>query len=320
VSRTSTLPKRLQPMLATLTEAPFDDAGWVFEDKYDGFRMVATIRDGKVTLYSRNGKIISHSYLDVAKALEGVKGDAVIDGELVALDKAGVAHFQLLQNALRHEAKLQFCAFDLMFQDGEDLRGLPLLARKKRLKSILPRHKLIAFSRHRKGDGTRFFEEAERRGLEGIMAKRADSSYVSGARTDNWLKIKTSKRQEAVIAGFTAPRRTRPFFGALTLALREGRGWRYIGHVGTGFSHETLEELHGKLIKLRTAKSPFPGKVKDEVVTTWVKPALVAEVKFTEWTSSGEMRHPVYLGLRSDKRAEDVVREREKPRRRAKAG
>jgi bifunctional non-homologous end joining protein LigD len=133
------------------------------------------------------------------------------------------------------------------------------------------------------------------------MAKRADSKYESGARTDDWLKIKTSKRQEVVIAGFTAPRRTRPFFGALTLALREKKGWRYIGHVGTGFSHETLEELYGKLIKLKAAKSPFAAKVRDEqAVTTWVKPKLVAEVKFTEWTTKGEMRHPVYLGLRTD--------------------
>jgi ATP-dependent DNA ligase len=125
----------------------------------------------------------------------------------------------------------------------------------------------------------------------------------SGNRTDDWLKIKTSKRQEVVIVGFTAPRRTRPFFGALTLAVREKNGWRYIGHVGTGFSHETLEELHGKLIKLKSGKSPFAAKVKDEAFTTWVKPKLVAEVKFTEWTSSGEMRHPVYLGLRADKQA-----------------
>ena len=146
------------------------------------------------------------------------------------------------------------------------------------------------------------------------MAKRADSKYLSGARTDNWLKIKTSKRQEVVIAGFTAPKRTRPFFGALALAVRENHGWRYIGHVGAGFTHKTLEELHGRLVKLKSPKSPFPGKVKDEAVTTWVKPSLVAEVKFTEWTGSGEMRHPVYLGLRTDKRAEDVVREGEKSR------
>src|SRR5437870_4584319 len=209
MSRASTLPRHLQPMLATLTDAPFDDPGWVVEDKYDGFRMIAEIRRGKVSLYSRNGKIISHSYIEVAKALEGVKCDAVIDGELVAIGKDGVSHFQLLQNALRHEAKLLYCAFDLMFENAEDLREQPLLERKKRLKAILPRDRLIAFSPHRKGDGTKFFAEADRKGLEGLMAKRADSAYASGSRTPDWLKIKTAKRQEVVIAGFTAPRRTR---------------------------------------------------------------------------------------------------------------
>ena len=313
--RISTLPKRLQPMLATLTDGPFDDVGWIFEDKYDGFRMVAEIKSHKVALYSRNGKIISGSYIEVARALEDVKGDAVIDGELVAIGKDGISHFQLLQNALRHEAKLLYCAFDLMFHDGEDLRGLPLLERKKRLKAILRRHKLIRFSGHRTRFGRRFFEEAERKGLEGLMAKRAESAYASGARSADWLKIKTSKRQEVVIAGFTDPRRTRPFFGALVLAVRDNNTWRYIGHVGTGFNRKTLEELHGKLVKLKSATSPFPKKMKGEAVTTWVKPALVAEVKFTEWTSSGELRHPVYLRLRADKRAEDVVREREQPRR-----
>ncbi|OPZ00235.1 DNA ligase [Bradyrhizobium sacchari] len=310
MSRKSTLPKRLQPMLATLTDTPFDDAHWVFEDKYDGFRMVSEIRGGRVALYSRNGKIISHSYVEVAQALESVKGDAVIDGELVALGKDGVSHFQLLQNAFRHEAKLLYCVFDLMFAEGEDLRKLPLLARKERLKAILPRHKLIAFSKHRKGNGTKFFAEAERRHLEGIMAKRADSPYAWGRRTADWLKVKTAQRQEVVIAGFTAPRRTRPFFGALVLAVREDDGWQYIGHVGTGFSHQVLEELHGKLMRLKTSRSPFPAKVKDERVTTWVRQTLVAEVKFAEWTSKGELRQPVYLGLRSDKTAKDVVREK----------
>jgi bifunctional non-homologous end joining protein LigD len=311
MSRKSTPPKRLQPMLATLTNAPFDDPDWVFEDKYDGFRMVSEIRGGKVALYSRNGKIISHSYIEVAEALEGVKGDAVIDGELVAIGKDGVSHFQLLQNALRHEAKLLYCVFDLMFENGEDLRSLPLLDRKKRLRAVLPRHRLIAFSRHRKGSGKKFFAEAERKRLEGIMAKRADSPYASGSRTADWLKVKTAQRQEVVIAGFTAPRRSRPFLGALVLAVREGDAWRYIGHVGTGFNHQTLEELHGRLVKLKAAKSPFPAKVKGEAVTTWVQPSLVAEVKFAEWTSKGELRQPVYLGLRTDKKAVDVVRERE---------
>ena len=146
------------------------------------------------------------------------------------------------------------------------------------------------------------------------MAMRADSAYTSGGRTPDWLKIKTAKRQEVVIAGFTAPRRTRPFFGALVLAVREDKTWRYIGHVGTGFSHRVLEDLHAKLVKLTVSKSPFPAKVKDEAATTWVKPSLVAEVKFAEWTSKGELRQPVYLGLRSDKPTKDVVRERERSR------
>ena len=180
MGRTSTLPKRLQPMLATLTDAPFDDKDWIFEDKYDGFRMVAKIEVGKVTLYSRNGQVISPNYIEVARALEGVRGDAVIDGELVVLDENGVSHFQLLQNALRKKAKLQFCAFDLMFQNGEDLWALPLLERKKRLKAILPRHRLIAFSRHRKALGTKFFEEAERKGLEGIMANARTANICPG--------------------------------------------------------------------------------------------------------------------------------------------
>src|SRR5581483_908182 len=227
MSRTSTLSKRLQPMLATLTDEPFDDPAWVFEDKYDGFRMIAEIRRGKVALYSRNGKIISHSYNEIAKALEGVTGDAIIDGELVALGKDGISHFQLLQNALRHGAKLLYCAFDLMFENGVDLREQPLFERKKRLSVILPRDKLIAFSAHRIANGKEFFSEAERKGLEGIMAKRADSAYASGVRSPDWLKVKTAKRQEVVIAGFTAPRRTRPFFGSLVLAVRDETSWRY---------------------------------------------------------------------------------------------
>ncbi|MGY4458644.1 non-homologous end-joining DNA ligase [Bradyrhizobium sp. LB13.1] len=315
MSRKSTLPKRLQPMLATLTDAPFDDPDWVFEDKYDGFRMVCEIRGGKVALYSRNGKIISHSYIEVAQSLEGVKCDAVIDGELVAIGKDGVSHFQLLQNALRHEAKLLYCAFDLMFADGEDLRALPLLERKKRLKAILPRHKLIAFSKHRKATGRKFFAEAERRHLEGIMAKRADSPYASGGRSSDWLKVKTAQRQEVAIAGSRrqgAPGRSS---ARSCWRVREDDAWRYIGHVGTGFSHQTLEDLHGKLTKLKTAKSPFHAKVKDEAVTTWVRPSLMAEVKFAEWTSKGELRQPVYLGLRSDKKAKDVARERPRSRR-----
>jgi bifunctional non-homologous end joining protein LigD len=303
-------------MLATLTDAPFDDPDWVFETKWDGFRMVACLQQGKVTLYSRNGKIISDSYRGVAQALERLNLDAVLDGELVALDRGGISHFQLLQNALRAEATLRYCIFDLMFLEGEDLRDLTLLERKERLRRLLPKHPLLSFSPHRSQHGSKFFKQALERGLEGIMAKRKSSKYLSGARTRDWLKIKTARRQEVVIAGFTAPRRSRPHFGALVLAVREGKAWRYVGHVGTGFSHATLKELHDKLSALRTSTSPFSVRVKDEAVTTWVRPKLVAEVRFTEWTSAGEMRHPVFLALRDDKAAGDVMRESEKRRRR----
>jgi bifunctional non-homologous end joining protein LigD len=301
-------------MLATLIDAPFDSKDWVFETKWDGFRLVAKIEGRSVTLYSRSGLIVSHNYKPIAKALERTKKDAVIDGELVALDEHGVSRFQLLQNALNTTARLHYCVFDVMFADGEDLRGLPLVERKRRLKALLPKDPLLIFSEHWPEHGKRLFREAERQGLEGIMAKRSDSRYLSGARSKDWLKIKAGKRQEAVIVGFTAPKRTRPRFGALVLAVREGKDWRYAGHVGTGFSHAMLEELHAKMLPLRTAKSPFKQRIKDEAVTTWIKPKLVAEVKFTEWTSSGEMRHPAFLGLRQDKKATDVVLEKEQHR------
>jgi bifunctional non-homologous end joining protein LigD len=227
-------------MLATLIDAPFDSKDWVFENKWDGFRLVAKTERRSVTLYSRSGLIVSDNYKPIAEALEKVKKDAVIDGELVAVDEHGVSRFQLLQNALNTAANLQYCVFDIIFLDGEDLRSLPLLERKKRLKSILPKDPLLTFSEHWPEHGKWLFKEAERNGLEGIMAKRAASRYLSGARSKDWLKIKTAKRQEAVIVGFTAPRRSRPRFGALVLAVREGKGWRYAGHVGTGFSHAML--------------------------------------------------------------------------------
>ncbi len=305
------VPKPLQPMLATLVDAPFDNADWVFETKWDGFRLVAKIEKCSVTLYSRSGLVVSDNYKPIAEALEKVKKDAVIDGELVALDERGVSRFQLLQNALRSSVNLHYCVFDIMFLAGKDLRGLPLVERKERLRALLPKDPLLIYSEHWPEHGKRLFKEAQKLDLEGIMAKRAQSRYLSGARSKDWLKIKTGKRQEAVIVGFTAPRRSRPHFGALVLAVRDKDAWRYIGHVGTGFSHAMLEELHGKLWPLRTAKSPFTQRVKDESVTTWVKPKLVGEVKFTEWTSAGEMRHPAFLGLREDKKPMDVALEKE---------
>ena len=311
MARQSNLPKALQPMLATLVDAPFDGRDWVFESKWDGFRIVAAIEKRSVTLYSRNGLIVSDNYMPITRALEKVKSDAVIDGELVAIDAHGISRFQLLQNALNTAANLRYCMFDVMFLGGKDLRGLPLLERKERLRALLPKDPLLIYSEHLPEHGKRYFREVQKAGLEGIIAKRAQSRYLSGARSKDWLKIKTSRRQEAVVVGFTAPRRTRPYFGALVLAVRDGGAWRYIGHVGTGFSHAMLKDLHAKLWPLRTASSPFKQRVKDEATTTWIKPKLVAEVRFTEWTSAGEMRHPALLGIREDKKPTEVVLEKE---------
>ena len=259
---------------------------------------------------SRNGKIVSENYAPIANALEGIGHDVVIDGEVVALDKNGVSRFQLLQNASRTAVNLRYCIFDLMELDGEDLRPLPLTERKERLKRILPEDRLLEFSEHRPTHGDRYFEEAESQGLEGVIAKRAVSPYRSGERSTDWLKIKTVKRQEVVVVGFTAPRRSRPYFGSLVLAVRDGTAWRYVGHVGTGFSHATLEAIHVKLWPLRRDTSPFKVRVKGEASTTWVEPRLVAEVKFAEWTAAGEMRQPAFVGLREDKDPEDVVLEK----------
>jgi bifunctional non-homologous end joining protein LigD len=305
-------------MLATLTDKPFDDPGWVFETKWDGFRAIAAASPGQAALYSRNGNDISKKYPTICAALAKIKHEAVLDGELVALDEHGRSRFQLLQNAGRNHVPLLYCVFDLLYLDGTDLRGRTLLERKAELEKILPKSKLLLYSAHVTGEGIKAFNRAKRAHEEGVMAKLASGRYHSGTRTREWLKVKASQEQEVVIVGFTAPRRSRKYFGALVLAVRKGRGWDYVGRAGTGFDAETLRALHEKMLPLITKAKPIAEKVPDEANTTWVKPKLVAEVKFTEWTAAGEMRHPVYLGLRTDKKATEVTRELPKPLREAK--
>jgi bifunctional non-homologous end joining protein LigD len=298
-------------MLATLIDAPFNDPKWLFEVKWDGFRVIAKTERGKAALYSRGGKRITTDYPTIAAVLATIRHRAVLDGELVALDEKGRSRFQLLQNARRGKVRLRYYVFDLMSIDGKDVRGRPLIERKRLLRSILPKGAAIRFSRHIRKNGIRFFRAAKRGGLEGIMAKRAESHYYSGKRTREWLKIKTSKRQEVVIAGFTRPRKSRKHFGALVLALRHGGGWRYAGHTGTGFSAASLKNIHGRLRPLIRETKPFDQPIPNERQTTWVRPKLVCEVKFTEWTKDGQMRHPAFVGLRGDKPAKEVMREKE---------
>ena len=248
-----------------------------------------------------------------AAALAAIKHEAVLDGELVALDQEGRSRFQLLQNAEREKTRLLYCVFDLLYLDGKDLRGETLLERKVELARILPNSPLLLYSAHVAGKGIKAFNKAKRAKEEGVIAKLASGRYHSGVRTREWLKVKASQEQEVVIVGFTAPRRSRKYFGALVLAVREGKGWKYAGRAGTGFNAETLRSLHRLMVPLITKTKPVPEKVPDAANTTWVKPKLVAEVKFTEWTEAGEMRHPVFLGLRTDKPAIEVTRETPKP-------
>lgn len=310
----------LRPMLATLTDKPFDDPGWIFETKWDGFRAIAVAKPGHAALYSRNGNDVSKKYPSICKALSAIKKKAVLDGELVALDTHGRSRFQLLQNAEREPTRLQYCVFDLLYLDGKDLRGEPLLERKAALKTVLPKSPLLHYSTHIVGEGIKAFNKAKRAHEEGVIAKLADGRYYSGKRTREWLKFKASQEQEVVVVGFTKPRGSRKCFGALVLAVRDGRRWKYAGRVGTGFDEKTLRMLYAKLVPLVTRAKPIDKKVPDEGSTTWVKPKLVVEVKFTEWTKGGEMRHPVYLGLRTDKPATQVVREVAKPIKRRKIG
>jgi len=302
--------KEYRPMPATLADKPFDSTEWVYETKWDGFRLIAEVKRGSVRLFSRNGIEVTARYPAIAQALRPIVEPCVIDGELVALDTKGRSHFQLLQNAMRDEkTRLQYCVFDLLFLGTEDVRHKPLLERKRLLKQMLPRTKLLRYSEHIQEKGIALFEQAKQAGLEGVMAKLASGLYSSGKRTREWLKFKAMNEQEVVVVGYTAPRRSRKYFGALVLAVRESSQWQYVGHAGTGFDEETLQMLYNKMQPLKTKTKPFTVKVKDEAQTTWLRPQLVAEVKFTEWTDRGEMRHPVYLGLRGDKKATDVMRE-----------
>jgi len=298
-------------MLATLVEQPFDDKGWVFETKWDGFRLVTEKRDHAVRLWSRNGIDVTTKYAVLLPALQKIDGSCVIDGELCALDAHGRSRFQLLQNALNKKATLLYVVFDVLFMRGKDIRKKPLLERKKILRALLPSDPVLHYSEHVAEFGLREFAKAKRLHEEGVIAKRAAGLYHSGKRTREWLKFKAVHEQEVVIVGYTEPRRSRKYFGSLVLAVRDNvkKRWVYAGHVGTGFDQAELKSLYVAMQPLRTSKKPFEQEVRYEGATTWLFPKLVGEVKFTEWTSGDEMRHPVFLGLRTDKRALDVIRE-----------
>jgi bifunctional non-homologous end joining protein LigD len=299
----------IEPMKAVLSNQPFSDPDWIFERKLDGIRCIA-IRDGSgVSLMSRTARRMNDQFPEIAEALEREPAeDFILDGEVVAL-RDGVTSFELLQQRHRRRVPIHYYVFDVPRLDGEDLRPLPLRERKARLRRGLHFEGPIRFNPHRKGEhGEELFREACEKGLEGVIAKRADSPYT-GSRSRDWLKLKCHAEQELVIGGFTAPRGSRTDFGALLVGYNEDGALRYAGKVGTGFDHETLRELGARLRELEQDASPFPPFKPIPPGTHWARPELVAQIAFSEWTRDGRLRHPRFLGLRDDKPASDVVRE-----------
>ncbi|MEO7080161.1 MAG: DNA ligase D, partial [Flavobacteriales bacterium] len=312
----------IKPMLASPDTAAFDDPDWLFEIKWDGYRAVAETGGPHAKLYSRSGLSFAEGYPAIIEELGRIKQKMVLDGEVVALNEQGRPDFQALQHAADEPASaLVYYVFDLLEINGKDLTSLPLIERKKLLLRSLPAGDHVKYCDHIEGRGTEFFAAAQAQDLEGIIAKRKDSTYHTGVRSKSWLKIKNHQSQEVVIGGYTAPRNSRKHFGALLLGVHENGGLRYVGHTGTGFDARTLKELAATMKPLERKTSPFEGPVDANSPATWVSPKLVANIKFTEWTRDGHMRHPVFLGLRTDKEAAEVRREgtaEQGPKRKAK--
>lgn len=310
IGKPGSLPHTLHPMLAKSAEKAFKDEDWIFEIKWDGYRAIAERQSGMIKLYSRKFIDFGKKYPSIIAALNNIPGDFVLDGEIVVLDESGLPNFQFLQDwDTGKKGILVYCIFDLLYKDGRTFFDVPLIERKEILRGLVDDKPQIIFSDYVSGDGEALFEAAKEKGLEGIMAKRKSSGYHPGIRSDSWLKIKSLRRQEAVVAGYTEPRGGRKHLGALILGLYEDSKFKYIGHTGGGFDDEWLQLIKKKLDKIKTKKPPFEEVPKTNAPVTWVKPEVVCEVKFQEWTQDGHMRQPIFLGLREDKVPSEVVRE-----------
>ena len=300
-------------MMAKLHDAAFDSADWVFEIKWDGYRAVCELDGENTRLYSRNGLSFEAKYPDVYEALKKIKKKAIIDGEIVALDENGKPNFQLLQQFDPSTTHLVYYVFDCLQINGKSIEQKTLLERKEALQKILPANNdIIRYCDHVKEKGIEFFEVTGKHGLEGMIAKKANSKYYEGRRTDEWLKIKQVQTEEAIICGYTVPRGGRKYFGALVLGMYNKGKLTYIGHTGTGFNHKMLKEVYELMQQYKSDDSPFDVKIPVNGKVTWLRPELVCNLKFTEITSDGIRRHPVFMGLRIDKESEEVNTEQDR--------
>ncbi len=323
-ARKAPMPTAIQPMLAQIAEKPFNDPHWIYEIKWDGYRAIAYIADGKVKLVSRNQNDLTREFPELAVLPELLKaGAAVLDGEVVALDEHGRTSFSLIQKRTGIRAygrrvsgdrtlAIQYYAFDLLYLDGYDLRRAPLLERKAKLSQLIRPGGILRYSEHFP-NGLDLFEAAQKTGLEGILAKRADSVYQE-KRSSDWLKIKITSTVDCVVGGWTDPEGSREFFGSLVLGLyNKKKQLLHVGQVGTGFDREKLKSIHSLLVKNQSKKDPFHGDVDvDMRHVHWIKPSLVAEIKYAEWTEGADggepkLRAPVFVGLRDDKNPQDCT-------------
>lgn len=303
-----------KPMLAKLSDTIFDDPDWIYERKLDGYRAMAYVSaEGDVRLISRNGIDFSEKYKQVTEALKGLGATAVIDGELVVEDAKGRSFFQQLQNyeVLDKKMSLRFYAFDLLALNGHDIRDMELIKRKELLQKVIAgvKSELLIYSEHVVGKGKELYEKAGKMDWEGVIAKNAGSGYLNDRRSESWLKFKFQHSQEAVILGFLSPAGSRHYFGALVLGMYEGPDLVYIGNCGTGFNAASLKSVYEEMVPLETKRKPVKGKINKERNVTWIKPELVCEVTYAEWTDDGSLRHSVFKGLRIDKYKEKVIKE-----------
>jgi bifunctional non-homologous end joining protein LigD len=306
------------PMLATLTDERFSREGWLFEPKLDGERCLAFRRQTTAELFSGNQKLLNSKYPELVEAFQKQKASSFIaDGEIVTFE-GGITSFAKLQQRmqmqhpsaeLRKRVPVWFYAFDLLYLDTYDLRQVPLRYRKQLLENALSLRERLRFTEHRETEGESYYREACERRWEGIIAKNGDSVFVS-ARSRQWLKFKCIKEQEFVIGGYTDPQGQRIGFGALLVGYYDRGMLKYAGKVGTGYDNLTLQRLGKQLASLQTASTPFVADGLPRTGVHWVNPKLVAQIAFTEWTGGGKLRHPRFLGLRDDKKPEEVIREK----------
>ncbi|HTO14494.1 MAG TPA: DNA ligase D [Edaphocola sp.] len=313
INESSPFPKELpQPMLAKLSMTVVEREDWIYEMKYDGYRVISSISKGNVDLYSRNGNSFRKLFQNITEELKAIQDDVILDGEVVIENDKGISDFQMLQNyQTNKEGVLKYYVFDILYLNGHKVTNFPLSNRKELLESFFKAYDFenIINSKFQIGKGKQLFDTLSKQGFEGIIAKDPESSYLEGKRGDTWLKIKSSLVEEAVICGFTEPQKSRSYFGAVLLGMYKNEELTYVGKCGTGFTDASLKELHLEFEKIKIKKCPFSDIPKVNGINNkiiWLRPELICNVKFSEWTNDNHLRNPVFLGLRTDKEIKNL--------------